>query len=64
MKCHVCRVGFSTPGRFLHHAVTVHGAIRAQVERAISQAKGGQVALVPTRRGRVMMMIQPDLPML
>lgn len=61
MKCHVCNRGFSTPGRFLHHAVSEHGANRASVERAIAQAKGGAVALVATRRGRVMMLIQPDL---
>jgi hypothetical protein len=61
MKCYVCNVGFTTPGRFMHHAVTVHAANRASVERAISQSVGGIVALVPTRRGKVMMLIQPPM---
>lgn len=61
MKCFLCRIGFSTPGRLMHHAVTVHGANRDLVERTISQARGGAVVIVGTRRGKVMMLIQPDL---
>jgi hypothetical protein len=45
----------------MHHAVTVHGASRQMVERTIAQAYGGAVAIVSTRRGRVMLLIQPNL---
>lgn len=61
MKCFICQRGFSTPGRFMHHAVSEHGANRATVERTIQQAQGGAIVLVGTRRGRVMMLIQPPM---
>lgn len=61
MKCHICNQGFSTPGRLVHHAVSVHHANRATIERAIQQSVGGVVAIVGTRRGQVMVLIQPPL---
>lgn len=61
MRCHICDRGFSTPGRFLHHAVSVHHANRKSVERAIAEAQGGALALVPTRSGRVMLLMQAPM---
>lgn len=61
VKCFLCNRGFSTPGRFMHHAVSVHGCSRVALERVISQAQGGALVLVGTRRGRVMVMIQAPL---
>lgn len=45
----------------MHHAVSVHGCSRVALERVISQAQGGALVLVGTRRGRVMVMIQAPL---
>lgn len=62
MICVICSKRFRTPGRFRDHAVQVHSAARATVERAMAQSVGGQMALCPTANGRVMILIQPPLP--
>lgn len=61
MRCLICRLRLGTPGRLVEHGVVTHGANRATLERAVRESMGDRIVLVRSARGKLMVLIQPNL---